>query len=96
VIQRAVKELSNHIIEFLDAVQLDGNQFARGDAITGKDNQAMVTDESAEVCLCEDYAVHDLAKGNPLAKTRPSPFLIFLPYRLIARIDFGTARRCAA
>lgn len=86
VIQCMVEEVSNLVVEFLDRVEFDGHQFVRGDPITGEGDKAVFTDESAEMLLCKDHAVDQLAQGNALAKALSSPVLVLLPHRVFVRI----------
>src|SRR5262249_21009123 len=86
VIERAIEELSDLVVELLDTVELERKQFVGRHAVARKVHQAVVADVSAQVLLGNQKRVHQLAHADALAEPHPSDLLVFTTYRTLVRL----------
>src|SRR5262245_4671172 len=86
MIEGAIEELSDLVVELLDAVELEPEQVLGHHAVTRKIHQAMVADVSAKVMLRYQQSVNELAHGHSLAKPSPSDLFVLTSYRALVRL----------
>ena len=70
MIQRSIEELSHLIIQLLNAVQLDRQQFLRDDAVAGKVDEPVLADVATQVVLANQERVNQLADRHALTEAR--------------------------
>src|SRR5947207_6509889 len=74
MVESAIEELPDLVIEFLDAVQLEREELVGDDATAGKVDQAVLADIAAQVVLGDHEGVDQLADLHALAEAGASHF----------------------
>jgi hypothetical protein len=78
IVQSPVEEISNHIVEFLNAVEFEWKHFARNQRIAGEYDGAMFSDVLAKMLFYQDQAEDDFTRRNSLLAANSAPFLILV------------------
>ena len=76
VVQSAIEEIAYYIIEFLDAVEFERDEFAGDNFFTGEFDEAVFTDIAAKMFPDEDQGVNDLAHRNALTAANAAPLFV--------------------
>src|SRR5215831_14843634 len=66
IVQSPVEEISNHIVEFLNAVEFEWDHFARNQRFAGEYDSAMFSNVLAKMLFYQDQAEDDFTRRNSL------------------------------
>jgi hypothetical protein len=92
MIEIAVKEVPDQVVQLLNRVEFDRQKFVWHNAISGKSHQSVLANELPQVLLGENQRVNDVAGGDRLLKPGSSPIFIFFPDVVFVRIADSLAQ----